>query len=301
MSTPQRRPAPAVTGRRTLLAALASLPAFAARHAGATVPDGDALARGCAAIEASLGGRLGVAVLDPASGRRAAYRGEERFPLCSTHKVLAAGCLLFRADRGQDSLDRRIAFTQAALVPYSPLTAPAAGTDGLTLGALCEAAVTLSDNTAANLLLEAIGGPAALTAWLRAQGDGATRLDRTEPTLNEARPGDPRDTTTPAAMAGTLGRLVLGDALTPASRALLADWMVACRTGGRRLRAGLPAGWRAGDKTGSGDFATANDVAVIWPPERPPLVVAAYLTQSAAPPAARDAALAAVGRSIAAW
>lgn len=285
--------------RRTLLGALACVPAFSSLATAAAL-DEDGLARACAATEARLGGRLGVAVRDPASGRRVAYRGDERFPLCSTHKVLAVGCVLFRVDRGEESLDRRIAFTKAALVPYSPVTEPAAGTEGLTLDALCDAAITLSDNTAANLLLAAIGGPAALTAWLRTQGDGVTRLDRTEPTLNEARPGDPRDTTTPAAMAGTLGGLVLGDVLTPRARARLAGWMIACRTGGRRLRAGLPADWRAGDKTGSGAFGTANDAAVIWPPGRSPLVAAAYFTQSAAPAGARDAALAGIGRAIAA-
>ncbi len=226
------------------------------------------------------------------------HRGDERFPVCSTHKALSAAAVLHRVDRGEDQLDRRIRFEAADLITHSPATEAHAGKDGMTLGALCEAAVTLSDNTAANLMFAAVGGPAGVTAFLRAAGDQVTRLDRTEPTLNEARPGDPRDTTTPFAMAATLRALILGSVLRPASRAQLAAWLVACRTGATRLRAGVPPGWRVGEKTGTGD-GTANDVGILWPPGRAPLVVTAFVTASTAPPAAQDAAIAAVARLVA--
>jgi beta-lactamase class A len=169
----------------------------------------------------------------------------------------------------------------------------------MTLAELCDAAVTLSDNTAGNLLLAAIGGPAGLTAYLRSLGDKVTRLDRIEPFLNDVAPGDRRDTTSPAAVAMTLRQLVLGDALSPDSRARLTGWLVGCKTGDDRLRAGLPAGWRVGDKTGTGPHGDTNDIAVLWPPGRPPLVVTTYLSESSAPPERRNAALATVGRAVA--
>lgn len=250
-----------------------------------------------AAIEAEVGGRLGVGVLDTATDRTAGYRADERFPMCSTFKAVAAGAVLAKVDRGEDRVERRVQFAADAVVPYSPATKPHAGGEGMTLAAICEAAVTLSDNTAGNLMLDALGGPAALTAYLRGIGDGVTRLDRTEPTLNEALPGDPRDTTSPAAMAETLRRLVVGDALTPASRERLTGWLVGCKTGDARLRAGVPEGWRVGDKTGTGDRGTTNDVGILWPPGRAPLVVTAYLTGTKASPDAGSAAIAAVARA----
>ncbi len=180
------------------------------------------------------------------------------------------------------------------------MTERALGDDGMTLEALCEATVTTSDNAAANLLLGAVGGPAGLTAYLRGLGDDVTRLDRDEPSLNEARPGDPRDTSSPAATAATLQRLALGNALSPPSREKLQRWLRDNRTGGTRLRAGLPAGWEIGDRTGTARNGTSNVIAVLWPPRGAPLVVAAFLTGSGAAPAARDAALAEVGAAIAA-
>ncbi|BBF93504.1 class A beta-lactamase [Blastochloris tepida] len=282
--------------RRTLLAG----PLLAAAAVGcgpAQADSGDAsLAAQLAGLERAHGGRLGVAILDTGSGRAAAHRGDERFALCSTFKLLAAGLVLARVDRGEERLDRRIAYDAAALVPYSPITGPHAG-EGLTVGALCEAAVTLSDNTAANLLLDSFGGPAALTAYLRSLGDAATRLDRREPALNEATPGDARDTTTPLAMLQTLRTLVLGEALSDPSRAQLAAWLRANRTGDKRLRAGVPKNWQVGDKTGSGGHAATNDVGILWPPGgRPPILVAAYYAESPAIEDARAAVLAEVGR-----
>lgn len=251
-----------------------------------------------AAIEAGAGGRLGVAVLDTATGRTDGHRLDERFPMCSTFKWLAAALVLHRVDAGEEHLARRIPYGKADLVPHSPVTAEHAGGAGLSLGQLCEATVTTSDNTAANLILQSFGGAAAVTRHARRLGDRMTRLDRDEPSLNSALPGDPRDTTTPRAMALALNTAVLGEALSPTSRAQLVAWLEATRTGLDRLRAPLPSDWRAGDKTGAGDRGTNNDVAVFWPPRRAPLVVAAYLTGSPAPWAQRNAALAAVGRAV---
>jgi beta-lactamase class A len=253
-----------------------------------------------ARLEDASGGRLGVAVLDTRDGTLIAHRGDERFPLCSTFKLLAAGAILARVDAGQEWLARRVRFEKSAVVTYSPATERHAGGEGLTIDQLCEAAITLSDNTAGNLLLEAIGGPAGLTQFARSLGDATTRLDRIETALNEAVPGDPRDTTTPTVMLRDLDKLVLGDALKAESRAHLVGWLMANKTGGTRLRAGLPADWRIGDKTGSGDRGTANDVGVIWPPTRAPLIVAAYLTGTDAAVEQRNATHAGIGRAVAA-
>lgn len=245
-------------------------------------------------IEAESGGRLGVCILDTATGRRIGHRAKERFPMCSTFKWLAAALVLQRVDAGQETLERSLAVARSAILPHSPLTEPHVG-GRMTMSALCEAAVTQSDNAAANLMLASFGGPATLTAYLRSLGDPTTRLDRNEPTLNEALPDDPRDTTTPAAMLGLLQTLLLGDALKTASRDRLRDWLLANRTGDDRLRARLPAGWLVGDKTGAGAFGTNNDVAIVWPPKRPPLLVTAYLTQTKLPLGQSNGTLAAVG------
>lgn len=247
-------------------------------------------------LEREHGGRLGVCVLDVSTGRRVEHRARESFPICSTYKVLAAAYVLKRVDRGEDSLDRRVVYSRDDLVSYSPVTEKHVGDPGMTLGEICEAAVTLSDNTAGNLLFDSFGGPAGLTAFLRALGDDVTRLDRRETELNEAKPGDPRDTTTPAAMADNIRELVLGDALSEASRDRLAKWMIANRTGEKRLRAGVPKGWRVGDKTGSGHDAQTHDIAVIWPPDRGPIVVTAYYAGSPAPDTERERVLSEVAR-----
>ncbi|MFT8247306.1 class A beta-lactamase [Roseomonas sp. BN140053] len=260
----------------------------------------DTLATQLAAIEARCGGRLGVGILDTATGRMAGHRGEERFPMCSTHKAISAAAILARVDGGRERLDRRVRFPAGAVLPYSPATAAHAGQEGMTLAAICEGAVTLSDNTAANLLFDALGGPAGVTEWLRSTGDAVTRLDRTEPGLNEARPGDPRDTTSPFGMAATLQRLVLGEVLSAASRAQLAEWLIAGRTGGTRLRAGVPTGWRVGEKTGTGERGTANDIGILWPPGRRPIVVTAFITGATAPLDGQNAAIAEVARVVAA-
>ena len=285
-----------LTRRQLLVATLLARPASRTLAAVADAEPKDALA----ALERRHGGRLGVAILDTADPNLLTRRGGERFPLCSTFKLLAAAFVLARVDRGDESLARRVRYAKADLVVYSPVTEKHAGADGMTVGELCEAAVTLSDNTAGNLLLDSFGGPAGLTAYLRTLGDDTTRLDRREPDLNRFKLDDPRDTTTPAAMLGVLQKTVVGDALSAASRKQLAAWIVAGKTGDKRLRAGAPAGWRVGDKTGSGEDNAANDVAVLWPPDRQPILVTAYYVGSAATGRERDAVLAEVGRVAAA-
>jgi len=252
-------------------------------------------------LESESGGRLGVCVLETATGARHVHRGDERFPMCSTFKALAVAAILARVDAGKEQLTRRITFDASALVTYSPVTEKRVGGDGMTLAEICDAAVTLSDNTAANLLLAAIGGPTGLTAYARGLGDEVTRLDRNEPSLNEALPDDPRDTTSPNAMASNLRALILGTtALSAASREQLTAWLLANKTGDTRLRAGLAKDWRVGDKTGSGARGTANDVAVIWPPNKSPIVITAYLTGATASTAHQNATLASVARAVSA-
>lgn len=262
-----------------------------------------AFAAAMQAIERQAGGRLGVAVLDTASGAAWQWRGAERFPMCSTFKFLLAAQALHAADQGTGSLDARVRYERADLVEYSPVTEAHAGSaDGMTVRALCEATVTLSDNTAANLLLARGGGPAGFTRYLRSLGDARTRLDRIEPAMSESKPGDVRDTTTPQAMLGSLRAVALGTALSPASRAQVVQWLLDCKTGGNTLRAGVP-GWTVGDKTGSGP-GTRNDVGLLWRPGQnvetaPPVLVAAFLTGTQAPQPQRDAALAEVAREVA--
>jgi beta-lactamase class A len=252
-----------------------------------------------AQIEATVGGRLGVAALDVASGRSLSWRANERFPMCSTFKAMAVAAVLKRVDASRERLDRFVRYAEADLLSYAPVTRAHVGEGGLKLADLCAAAVEVSDNTAANLILAAIGGPAGWTGFVRSLGDRLSRLDRNEPTLNTCIPGDPRDTTTPAAMVGDLRAVLLGAALSPASRELLKTWMLAAQTGLTKLRAGLPASWQVGDKTGNNGAGTSNDIAVAWAPGGP-IVIACYLTAAdAASAQARDAAIADVGRLVA--
>lgn len=276
-------------------AALAIRPVFAA----AGVDRHDFLAR-IAALERRHGGRLGVAILDSANGRHVAHRGDERFPMCSTFKWLAVAGVLARVDRGEESLDRRIVFAPGDVVSYSPVTGSRAGEPGMSLTEVCEAALGVSDNTAGNLLLDRLGGPAGLTAFARSLGDKVTRLDRRETELNEATPGDPRDTTSPLTMLRDMRAVLAGDVLTPASRERLVGWMAASSTGNKRLRAGMPGDWRVADKTGTSNNGVSNDVAIAWPPERAPILVTAYYAESDADGDARNAVLAEVGRVAAA-
>ena len=287
--------------RRFLQATGATLIACRSGIMQARAADGwsEDLSRRLREIESQSGGRLGVAIVDTATDRQAGHRADELFPMCSTFKLLASAAVLSRVDKGQERLERRIRFEPRELLAYSPVTKEHAGGNGMPLGDLCKAAMTFSDNTAANLILASLGGPTAVTAYARSLGDVTTRLDRIEPDLNEAIPADARDTTKPAATVSDLRTLLLGSALTPRSRDQLIAWLIANKTGDARLRAGLPPGWRVGDKTGSGDRGTANDIGILWPPERPPILVAAYLTGTQAGADQRNATLAAVGRAIA--
>ncbi|WP_236581291.1 class A beta-lactamase [Hydrogenophaga sp. BPS33] len=249
-------------------------------------------------IERKAKGRLGVHIIDTSTGLELGWRSEERFLMLSSFKLLASALVLDRVDRGVESLQRRIRFSKEDLVSWSPVTERHVGGHGMSLAQLCEATLTTSDNTAANLILASYGGPAALTAYARRLGDSETRLDRTEPALNRrAASGEPLDTTTPRAMANTLRTLLLGKALAPESRDRLTQWLLANTTGGKRLRAGLPVGWQIGEKTGTaGD--DANDIGIAFPVQRAPIIVTAYLAESATDAATRENALASVGRLL---
>lgn len=226
-------------------------------------------------LERSADRTLGLWALDTGTGKRLAYRAEERFALCSTFKVVLAGAILHQAQGDPGLLQRRLVYGRDKLVVYSPVTQKHVGA-GMTVAELCAAAVQYSDNTAGNLLLEQVGGPAGLTAFARRLGDPVLRLDRYEPELNSALPGDPRDTSSPLAMGATLERLLLTDGLPIAAQQQLQAWLKGNTTGATRIRAGLPEGWTVGDKTGSGDYGVANDVGIVWPPGRAPWILAVY-------------------------
>jgi beta-lactamase class A len=226
--------------------------------------EGGAQATDFAALETASGGRLGVSLLNTATGQRSGHRQDERFPMCSTFKFVLSACVLHLADQGTLSLDRRLPVRAQDMLSHAPVTKRHVGKD-LTVRDLCRATMVTSDNPAANLLLGVVGGPAGVTAFLRGHGDAVTRNDRREPEMNQFAPGDPRDTTSPAAMAASLQRFVLGDVLKPASRLQLADWLIDNETGDERLRAGLSKAWRVGDKTGSNGEDTTNDIAILWP------------------------------------
>ena len=249
-------------------------------------------------IEARLGGRVGLSVLDTGNGKTLSWRGGERFAMCSSFKWVLAASVLSRADQGQLRLNDAISYTSAQLLAHSPVTGAHVKEGHMRIEDLCAAAVEESDNGAANLLLARIGGPKSVTAYARSVGDNVTRLDRNEPSLNDNLPGDPRDTTTPGAMVGTMKTVLLGDALQPKSRAKLLDWLRKCDTGAHRLRAGLPQSWSEGDKTGTGERGAAVDNAIVWPPHRAPILAAAYVSDSTKPTEQLEAALAELGRLI---
>ena len=285
--------------RRSFLAALTvaalSLPARAAP----STEERLALAnKRLADMEAREGGRLGVFVRDTATGATIEHRADERFPMCSTFKLLAAAAALKRVDQGAERLDRKIAYGPSDLLEYAPVAKAHVAEGGMTVADLCAAAIDWSDNTAGNLILESIGGPAGFTEFARSLGDEVTRLDRNEPTLNESLPGDERDTTSPRAMAGTMQKVLVGDALSDASRSQLQTWLIGDKVGDKRLRAGLPPSWRIGDKTGTGDRGSTNAVAIIWPPRRAPLIATVYYTGSSASVDARNAVHKEIGALI---
>ena len=218
------------------------------------------------AIERRSGGQIGVAALNVRTGAALTYRSDERFAMCSTFKWLLGGLILQRVDRGIEDLERRLPFDSSDLVFHSPVTEAHADGRGMSVGDLCEATIKTSDNTAANILMETLGGPSGFTQSLREMGDRVTSLDRLEPYLNENAPGDLRDTTTPMAMANLMREILFGTRLSDGSKDMLHDWMIGASTGLDRLRAGFPEGWRGGDKTGTSSNRANNDVGFALPP-----------------------------------
>ncbi len=280
---------------------LAARPALAARTA-----DAEASAR-LQALETGHA-RLGVCLLDTATGAATGSRLDEHFAMCSTFKLAMVGAVLREADAGRLRLDEVLPYTERDLLAWAPVTGPKVAQRSLPVIELAQAAQQFSDGTAANLLVRRLGGPAAVTRAFREMGDRVSRLDRYEPDLGMVLSGDLRDTTTPRAMAETVRRLVLGDLLSPGSRQRLLDWMIATGTGPKRLRAGLPAGWRVGNKTGTGRDPgitnKCNDIAVVFPPGRGPIVIAAYYDSGEYTDRIEDrhqAVLAEVGRIAAGW
>ena len=252
------------------------------------------------AIENSLDGRLGLFAWDSADNRRLAYRADERFPMCSTFKLLLVSAILDTSVQQPALMQQVQSYRQSDLVEYSPITEKHVGT-GMSVADLCAAALQYSDNTAANLLIARLGGPAAVTAYARSIGDRQFRLDRWETDLNTAIPGDQRDTSTPEAMGRSLQRLALGDALAPAQREQLGLWLRGNTTGAARIKAAIPASWAIGDKTGGGRYGTANDIAVLWPPQRSPVILAIYTTRRDEAATPRNELIAAAARVVAGW
>lgn len=249
-------------------------------------------------IEQRTDARIGVAALDTGSGKRLDYRSGERFPMCSTFKFLAAAAVLKRVDGRQVKLDQFVSYDAKDILEHAPVTKAHLKDGGMTLGALCAAAIEQSDNTAGNLLLDTVGGPVGLTSFARSIGDEMTRLDRKEPELNSAIPGDERDTTSPAAMCADMQRLLLGNVLSEPSRHQLEDWLRHNETGSLMIRAGVPKTWTVGDKTGRCGNGATNDIAIIRPPGRAPIGIAIYSMGSASSGDDRAATLAAVARVI---
>jgi len=255
MTTYSRRNAIGTIAAMSLPTALFPVPTVAQTAA-------DPLMKVIRDVEARLQSRLGVSIRDIENGRTWTHRADERFPMCSTFKALAAAAVLARVDRGEDRLDPRVVFP------------------------------------AGNLMLKSIGGPEGLTRFLRGVGDTVSRLDRWETELNEATPGDPRDTTTPNALSATIDKLVLGSALSAGSRDQLAAWLVGNKVGDTKVRAGLPKDWKVGDKTGAGGFGTNNDTGIIWPPGRRPIVFTILTTETKASVEDKNAGMAEIARAL---
>lgn len=289
--------------RRSLLLACASAPFFTACTSVATVPAPNAKKTSAAEellaqLEASSGGRLGVAAFDVANNAQVQHRADERFPLCSTFKVIAVGAVLNRSIKEPTLMQQRMAYEASDLVAHSPITGKHIG-QGMTVADLCAAALQYSDNTAANLLMKLLGGPSAVTAFAHSIGDDTFRLDRWETDLNTAIPGDPRDTSTPNNMARSLQGLALNNVLADPQRDQLQTWLRGNTTGATRIRAGVPADWVVGDKTGAGEHGTTNDIAVLWPPTGSPIVLAVYFTQPDKAAPMRNDVVAAAARIVA--
>jgi beta-lactamase class A len=252
-----------------------------------------------AEIERRHGGRLGVFAVDTGSGRTLSHRADERFLMCSTFKGLLAALVLARVDADKESLERLVRYTEKDLIFTSPVTKANVAQGAMSVGALCQAIVEVSDNTAAILLMRSAGGPAALTQFVRSLGDTVTRSDRYEPDSNKY--SGVLDTTSPRAITGAVSRILLGDVLSPQSRAQLENWMGACKPGVNRLRASLPTDWQAADRPGTSVEEETNDYAIVRPPGRAPLVVAAYYDAPGASMDSREAVLREAGVVFAKW
>ena len=270
--------------RRLFLAGLAATASLRTRAAPSAEERVDQANQRLVAIEAREGGRLGVFARDTGTSSTLSHRADERFPMCSTFKLLAAAAALNLVDQGAERLDRTIAYGPSDLLDYAPIAKARVAQGSMTLAEACAAAIDWSDNTAANLILQAIGGPAGFTQFARSLGDNVTRLDRNEPSLNTAAPGDERDTTSPRAMAEDMGQVLMSDALSEASRRQLEAWLIDDKVG---------------DKTGSGDNGTTNTIAIIRPPDRTPIIATVYYTESSAPTDARNAIHKEIGGLIA--
>ncbi len=240
-------------------------------------------------IEQTLDGRVGLLIRDSGSDWSISYRADERFLMASTFKTMLCGAVLGRVDAGELDLDEPIGIEAADILEYAPVTESMVG-ETMTIGDLCLAALDMSDNTATNLLIDRLGGPQSVTDFLRAIGDPVSRLDRREPELNTFAPGDPRDTTTPDAMLSTMQALLMGDALTPQSRAQLTAWMSNGGVTGALIRASTPDGWMVADRSGSSNF-NRNIVAMVTPPDREPYFIAVFLSDADADFDTRNAAV----------
>jgi beta-lactamase class A len=240
-----------------------------------------AIQKKLANIEVSSGARIGLFAINTADNTIIKYRAKERFPMCSTSKVMCVSAILKKSMMNSDLLQQKIRYTNKEVDSsgYAPMTKNHIA-DGMTIAELCNASITHSDNMAMNLLLNNLGGPNAVTRFARSIGDKKYRLDRYEPDLNSAIPGDLRDTTTPEATAKGLYQLVLGDVLASSQREQLQLWLKTNTTGKDRIRAGVPKGWVVGDKTGTGDYGTTNDIGILWPPKKSPIIVVIYVTQN---------------------
>ena len=280
-------------GRRSFLA-LAAVPLLVEPRQALA----DALQEPLLAYERKTGGRVGIYAANSVTGAHFAWRADELFVMCSTFKLSLAAFALYRADRGELGLNEVIRYGPDALQEYAPEARRNLARGGMSIHAMCKAAVEWSDNTCANLVLARLGGPPALTAFWRTIGDGTSRLDHDEPLLNRSPPGDPHDATTPRAMAGNVHRLILNDVLRPPSRAILTDWILGCRTGDDRLRGGLPGDWDIGDKTGNNGKDAFGDIAVAWPTTGGAVVVSVYTQGGAPAPAQVQEVFAEIGRTI---
>lgn len=252
------------------------------------------------ALEQKNGGKIGVAALNTVNNQRLNYRADERFAMCSTFKMLLVASVLAHVDAGNESLGRILVYTASDILEHAPITKKYLQDGKMSIADLSAATIQYSDNTAANLLFQIVGGPEGLTNYIRSLGDKVTRFDRIEPNLNTNIANDEKDTTTPSAMISITHKLLIEDALSPISKKQLISWLVGNTTGDTKLRAGMPLEWKVGDKTGSGENGASNDVAIVWPTDSKPFLIAVYYTGSSISTEEKNAVIAEVGRIVSA-